>query len=165
MSVLRRVAPFGSYHWPDRTFVAELALHGPFHNLPDFLYFRRDHPMRTSRVGRNNIRRRCADLDPARANRWRHPVVRLVGEYLLAYLAAIWRAPLSPTDRWRCMKELSVWVVRHANPMRKRRLPESPYPAVQAHGAASLTTRPSQKVSISDEQRVTSVRQREGNAP
>ena len=50
MSVLRQVAPFDSYHWADRTFVAELALHGPFHNVPEFLYFRRDHPMRTTRV-------------------------------------------------------------------------------------------------------------------
>ena len=111
MSVLRQIAPFGSYHWADRTFVGELALHGPFHNVPDYLYFRRDHPMRTSRVGRNNIRRRCARLDPARGNRWRHPVVRLVGEYLLAFLAQqSRRAPISPRDRWRCRKELAVWV-------------------------------------------------------
>ena len=89
MSVLRQIAPFGSYHWADRTFVAELALHGPFHNVPEFLYFRRDHPMRTSRVGRDNIRRRCARLDPARANRWRHPLVRLIGEYLLGFVSAI----------------------------------------------------------------------------
>jgi glycosyltransferase involved in cell wall biosynthesis len=99
MSVLRQMAPFGSYHWPDRTFVAELALHGPFHNVPDFLYFRRDHPMRTSRLGRDDIRKRCARLDPARGNRWRHPLVRLVGEYLLGYLGALWRAPLTPKER------------------------------------------------------------------
>ena len=79
-------------------------------------------------MGRDNIRRRCARLDPARGNRWRHPVVRLVGEYLLGYLAAIRRAPLSPTDRWRCVKELSVWVARHASPVRKRGLPESTGP-------------------------------------
>ena len=66
MSVLRQMAPFNSYHWADRTFVAELALHGRFHNESDFLYFRRDHPMRTSRVGRNNIRLRCSRLDPRR---------------------------------------------------------------------------------------------------
>ena len=113
MSVLRQVAPFGSYHWSDRTFVAELALHGPFHNVSDFLYFRRDHPMRAPMVTQG-IRRRCTHLDPRRANRWRHPAVRLIGEYLLAYITAIWRAPLSPTDRWRCWQEFVVWAARHA---------------------------------------------------
>jgi glycosyltransferase involved in cell wall biosynthesis len=128
MSVLTRVAPFGSYHWADRTFVGELALHGPFHNVPDFLYFRRDHPTRTSRVGRNNIRLRCARLDPARASRWRNPTVRLVGEYLLAYVSAIWRAPIGAADRMRCMKELAIWLARHADPRRSRAMPESTAP-------------------------------------
>jgi glycosyltransferase involved in cell wall biosynthesis len=125
MSVLRRVAPFGSYHWADRTFVGELSLHGPFHNVPDFLYFRRDHPTRTSRVGRDNIRLRCARLDPSRASRWRNPTVRLVGEYLLGYISAIWRAPIGLMDRMRCMKELAVWIARHAAHRRSRVMPES----------------------------------------
>jgi glycosyltransferase involved in cell wall biosynthesis len=128
MSVLTRVAPFGSYHWADRTFVGELVLHGPFHNVPDFLYFRRDHPTRTSRVGRDNIRLRCAHLDPARASRWRNPTVRLVGEYLLAYVSAIWRAPIGAADRMRCMKELAIWLARHADPRRSRAMPESTAP-------------------------------------
>ena len=128
MSVLREVAPFGSYHWADRTFVAELALHGPFHNVPEFLYFRRDHPMRTSRLARNNIRRRCARLDPARANRWRHPLVRLVGEYLLGYVSAIWRAPIGFKDRLGCTRELAVWIGRHADPRRNGPLPKSTAP-------------------------------------
>ena len=143
-SVLRRVAPHGSHHLADRTFVADLALHGPFHNVPDFLYFRRDHPMRAERAARG-IRRRCINLDPRRANRWRNPAVRLVGEYLMAYVVAIGRAPISPRDRWRCGKELAVWVARHADPMRKRRLLDSPDPAVRALGAGSLATRLSPK--------------------
>ena len=119
MSVLRQIAPFNSYHWADRTFMAEIALHGPFYNEPEFLYFRRDHPMRTSAVGRNDIRRRCSRLDPARANRWRHPLVRLLGEYVLGFAQAIRRAPLSSQDRRRCMKELAVWLASHGNPRHK----------------------------------------------
>jgi glycosyltransferase involved in cell wall biosynthesis len=119
MSVLRQIAPYNSYHWADRTFMAEMALHGPFYNESEFLYFRRDHPMRTSAVGRNDVRRRCSRMDPARANRWRHPLVRLKGEYVLGFVKAIRRAPLSPQDRRRCMKELAVWLASHANPRRK----------------------------------------------
>jgi hypothetical protein len=147
MSILRQIAPFNSYHWADRTFVAELALHGPFHNEPDFLYFRRDHPMRTSRLGRNNIRLRCSRLDPARANRWRHPLVRLMGEYVLGFVSAVRRAPLSARDRRRCMKEIALWLASHANPRHQRQALESPETDVLAEGAASQPTDPSVLVS------------------
>ena len=141
MSVLRKIKPFGSFHWADRTIVAELALQGPFYNVPEFLYFRRDHPTRATRIG-SDVRRRCVTLDPKRADRWRHPVARLLGEYLLAYASAIWRAPISTTDRLRCTKELAVWIARHANPRYKRRLLESPDPAVKDIGIAALSGRP-----------------------
>ena len=140
MSILRQVAPFGSYHWADRPFVAELALHGPFHNAPEFLYFRRDHPGRTTRAGLD-IRRRCTRLDPARANRWRHPIVRLLAEYLLGFLSAIQRAPLSPRDRWRCRWALLRWLARHAHPMHRLQLLSRPDPAMRSVGATSLATR------------------------
>ena len=162
-SVLRRVAPHGSHHLADRTFVADLALQGPFHNVSDFLYFRRDHAMRAERAARG-IRRRCINLDPRRANRWRNPAVRLVGEYLMAYVVAIGRAPIGSRDRWRCRKELAVWVARHADPMRKRRLLSSPDPAVQALGAASLATRLTSTARMSAG-RAKSSQQREGEDP
>ena len=163
MSVLRQMAPFNSYHWADRTFVAELALHGPFHNESDFLYFRRDHPMRTSRVGRNNIRLRCSRLDPARANRWRHPLVRLTGEYVLGFASAIQRAPLSARDRRRCMKELAVWLASHANPRHQRQSLENPEPAVLTEEVASLPTGASAVVSAHQEP-VRSLEHRERSA-
>jgi len=163
MSVLRKVAPHGSHHLADRTLVAELALHGPFHNVPEFLYFRRDHPMRAERIA-PGVRRRCTNLDPRRANRWRNPALRLVAEYLMAYVTAIWRAPNSSTDRWRCANELAVWVARHANPMRRRRLLKSPDPAVQALGAESLATRLSAKVRTGAG-RMSLDRQRGGKTP
>lgn len=163
MSVLHKIKPFGSFHWADRTIVAELALQGPFYNVPEFLYFRRDHPTRATRIG-SDIRRRCTTLDPKRANRWRHPAVRLLGEYLLAYAAAIWRAPISTADRWRCSEELAVWIGRHANPRYKRRLLESPDPAVKDIGVAAVSGRLSAKADI-DVQSVAPVGQHENKAP
>jgi glycosyltransferase involved in cell wall biosynthesis len=145
MSVLSQVAPFGSYHWADRPFVVELALHGPFHNVPEFLYFRRDHPDRTTRAGLD-IRQRCSRLDPARANRLRHPLIRLRAEYLLGFISAIRRAPISPRDRWRCRRELLVWLLSHANPMHRRQLLKSPDPALRGVGAESRATRLSNQV-------------------
>lgn len=141
MSVLRRVRPFGSYHWADRTFVGELTLQGPFHNVPEFLYFRRDHPDRTTRVGNRNIRVRCSQLDPARADRWRHPVVRLVGEYLLGFFTAIGRAPISRRDRWRCRRVLVLWILGHANPMYRLQFLSSPDLALREVGETSRAAR------------------------
>ena len=93
-SVLRRVAPYDSYHFADRVFdTTELGLHGPFCQIPDYLWFRRELPAgrRSSAVCVTGAR----PLDPRRANRLRHPAVRLYGEYIWGYVAAIRRAPLS----------------------------------------------------------------------
>jgi glycosyltransferase involved in cell wall biosynthesis len=139
-SVLALVPPLGSHHLADRTFVTELALHGRFANVPQYLYFRRDHPERAERAS-PSIRSRCVQLDPRRADRLRHPVLRLLVEYVLAYLAAVRRAPIDPAARRRCRRELVRWVARHADPLRRRELLNSPDPAVRALGARSWAGR------------------------
>lgn len=139
MSVLKRIPLHGSYHLADRVFVGELSLYGPFFNVPEFLYFRRDHPMRTSRAG-GDLRNRCVRLDPARANRLRHPTVRLLAEYVLGYVSAIHRAPISRSQRAACYRDLTIWIARHANPMYRRHLLESPDPAFRAIGEEFLAS-------------------------
>jgi glycosyltransferase involved in cell wall biosynthesis len=111
--VLRRTAMQESYHHADRTIVAELALYGRFHQVPDWLYFRRDHPGRAER-SHPTVRSRCANMDPRRADRLRHPVVRLYGEYVWAYIRAIRRAPLSAADKRECYQHLARWFTRRA---------------------------------------------------
>ena len=104
--VLRRTAMQGSYHHADRTIVAELGLHGPFYQVPDWLYFRREHPGQNGGV---SMRRRCVTMDPRRADRLRHPAVRLYGEYVWGYISAIRRAPLSAAERRECYRHLARW--------------------------------------------------------
>jgi glycosyltransferase involved in cell wall biosynthesis len=111
--VLRRVAPLGSYHHSDRIVVCEIALHGPFHMTPDWLYFRREYPDRAYNTS-PSVRARCAILDPARANRLRHPAARLLAEYMWGYVAAIQRAPLSAADRRECYRDLTRWMLDRA---------------------------------------------------
>ncbi|MFE0024067.1 glycosyltransferase family 2 protein [Amycolatopsis sp. NPDC059021] len=111
--VLRRVTPMNSYHHADRTYIAELALHGPFHQVPELLYFRRDHPHRAERAN-PTIRSRCANLDPRRADRLRNPAVRLLGEYVLGFVTAIQRAPLSTRERQQCYRHLWTWASSRA---------------------------------------------------
>ena len=62
------------------------------------------------------MRRRCANMDPRRANRWRHPAARLYGEYVWAYVSAIQRAPLSIADRRECYRYLAQWFTSRARP-------------------------------------------------
>jgi glycosyltransferase involved in cell wall biosynthesis len=120
---LRRVVPQDSYHHSDRTFITEIALQGPFYQVQDWLFFRRDHPDRAERA-RPTVRARCTNMDPRRADRLRHPVIRLYAEYLWAYAAAIRRAPLSVTDRQECYRYLAGWMSSRTLPGRTRRAGE-----------------------------------------
>jgi glycosyltransferase involved in cell wall biosynthesis len=113
LDVLRRTAMKESYHHADHTIVAELGLHGAFYQVPDWLYFRRDHDDRAERAC-PTVRSRCANMEPRRASRWRHPVARLYGEYVWAYVRAIRRAPLSPADKRECYRCLGQWLASRA---------------------------------------------------
>jgi glycosyltransferase involved in cell wall biosynthesis len=114
--VLRQTSLHASYHYADRAIQAEIGLRGPFYQVPDWLYFRRDHPERASRAC-PTVRTRCANMDPRRADRLRHPVVRLYAEYVWGYVTAIRRAPLSPADRQECYRYLGRWVAGRTLPV------------------------------------------------
>ncbi len=125
MSVLRRTALLGSYHHSDRTLVAELALHGPFFQVPDWLYFRRDHPERAERAF-VTVRDWCANLDPRRSSALRNPAIRLYGEYVWAFVDAIRRAPLSSADKLECYRYLAAWLPRRFSLRSSRHVAEQP---------------------------------------
>ena len=116
--VLRRTPLHASYHFADRTYTAEIALHGPFYMVPDWLYFRREHPGQGGKLG--SVRQRCARMDPRRASRLRHPTARLYAEYIWGYASAIRRAPLSPAERQECYRVLARFVAGRAAPVAKR---------------------------------------------
>ncbi len=105
--VLLRRGPHGSHFNADRTFMAGLVLYGPFHQVPQVLYFRREHP---DRLTRSSLRRKVAGLDPNRSNRLRHPAGRLYAEYLIGNFQAVRQAPLSAADRRRCYLEVVGWM-------------------------------------------------------
>jgi len=111
IAALRRTAMKNSYHHADRTTITELGLHGRFYHVPDWLYFRREHPAQS---GRATMRARCANMDPRRANRFRHPAVRLYAEYVWGYMSAIQRAPLSSAERRECYWHLARWFASRA---------------------------------------------------
>jgi glycosyltransferase involved in cell wall biosynthesis len=113
ISMLRKIAPLDSYQHSDRTQVAEISLWGRFYQVPEWLYFRRDHPDRALRAN-PTVRSWCTNLDPRRADKFRHPLIRLYGEYIWGYISAIQRAPLSPSDRRACYRQLAEWAASRA---------------------------------------------------
>jgi glycosyltransferase involved in cell wall biosynthesis len=117
--VLRKVPPQGSYYHSDRTQMTEIALHGPFYQVPEWLYFRRDHSGRPQHSV-PTVRGWCANLDPRRANRLRHPTARLVTEFVWGYVAGIARAPLSPRERRDCYLVLAQWLGSKTAPALRR---------------------------------------------
>lgn len=133
MDVLRRTPLLGSYYHADRTIIADLCLYGPFYQVPDWLYFRRDHPDRAERAFPDS-RSWCTNLDPRRADRLRHPKVRLYAEYIWAYMAAIQRAPLPGAERRECYRHLLRWLANRAQPGRD----PSDGPAALADAAISV---------------------------
>jgi glycosyltransferase involved in cell wall biosynthesis len=128
--LLRQVSPLNSYHNADRTFMAEIVLQGRFVQVPELLYYRRDHPARAERAP--SVRARSANLDPRRGNRWRNPLIRLRTEYIFGFLTAIWRADLSWRDRLRSTAVVASWLVSHLAPGRPDGMALSPDPALRA---------------------------------
>jgi glycosyltransferase involved in cell wall biosynthesis len=115
--VVRRIAPYGSGGYgSDRVFVAAMLLQGPFHHVPEILYYRREHPERARRASKTD---RARVYDPKRTSRLRYPAIRLHAEYVTAFVAAIWRAPLTSAERLRCWGEVAGWLLDRARPQHR----------------------------------------------
>lgn len=115
-AVLLRVPPHGTYYNADRTFMAGLVLQGPFRHVPEVLYWRRQHAGRATFAG--GLRDRAAVLGPERADRWRHPMVRMHAEYVLGFVRVVLTAPIPPADRARCLREIAGWLGHRLDPRR-----------------------------------------------
>ena len=134
LDVLRRTPLHASYHFADRTFTAEIALHGPFYMVPDWLYFRREHAGQGG--AHASVRKRCANMDPRRADPLKHPAARLYAEYIWGFASAVRRAPLSWADRQECYRLLARWMVSRALPVAGRTLSGSGLQARESVSAA-----------------------------
>ncbi len=104
--VLRKTPLIGSYVGSDRCLMAELCLFGPFHRIPEHLFFRRDHP--GSSVEKFKlIQKRWGWFDPDKAGKIPFPHWR----YIREYFSSIRKAPLNHTERFHCYLSLWRWVI------------------------------------------------------
>ncbi len=103
-SVLRATTLVGPYFEADLVLLAQLALTGECRELPEPLFFRRDHPQRAIRVAKT-ARERALWYDSAHKG----PATPHTWKLLTEYLASVRRAPLSVADRLRCYWVLAKW--------------------------------------------------------
>lgn len=103
-AVLRDTRLIGPYADSDRVLLAELALRGRFFEVPEVLFFRRQHSARST-VAYPTSRERVRWFDPTRQGlTW--PTWRLGAELV----RAVYSAPLPLGERLRCYAELRVWL-------------------------------------------------------
>jgi glycosyltransferase involved in cell wall biosynthesis len=107
-SVLKRTALFGLYPDHDRVLLSELALHGPFHEIPEPLFFRREHSLQSTAIypGRQE---RLAWCDPEKTGKLVFPYFREGVELIFA----INRVRLPWYERLCCYREVVKWCARN----------------------------------------------------
>lgn len=108
--VLNKTPLLGNYPAHDLPLLAELSLYGKLCEIPEFLFFSRDHSQRGSRAyDYRHPHKAIVWFDPKMAGKLVFPAWRMFAEYL----AAIHRAPLSWRDRLPCYSEIAKWVKSH----------------------------------------------------
>jgi len=125
--VLRQTALIGGYVNSDRVLLGELALHGRFYEVGEFLFFKRDHPQ-TSIKGFPNFRSRSAWFDPAKAgklqmNRWR---------MLIEYLRGINRVPMDRSEKALCYLQMGKWFIWYSRWLAKDLVKATAWPFIQS---------------------------------
>lgn len=103
-SALDRTRLHASYTGSDRTLLAELALQGPYIEIPEELFHLREHPQRSVRRETSRTRQtREAWFDSSRAGKVVFPHWHRVRDYV----TAVFRTPMPVRDRFRCLVEIS----------------------------------------------------------
>jgi glycosyltransferase involved in cell wall biosynthesis len=105
LTVLRRTKLILSYTDSDRTLLAELALHGRFHEVPEVLFYHRMHQGMSTKVFAN-WSERVSWFDPARAGKPAFPLCRQFSELVKSVV----RAPLRARERTLCLFWMGPWI-------------------------------------------------------
>jgi glycosyltransferase involved in cell wall biosynthesis len=105
--VLRRTGLLGNHVQSDILLLAEISLQGRFVEIPQPLFMVREHPQRSTRTHNwENPQTMIAWMDPGRKNSFSF----LEWGLLARVVAAVHRAPLKWSDRWRCYREVYTWI-------------------------------------------------------
>lgn len=107
--VLRRTPLLPGYIASDQILLGELALRGEFYEVPEYLFFQRDH-VRSSVQGFPAFRDRIRWYDPEKSGRFHLTRWR----WLWEYAKSIRRVKLEPTERALCYFQCARWAIWNA---------------------------------------------------
>jgi glycosyltransferase involved in cell wall biosynthesis len=107
-SVLRKTMLISDYAGCDRVLLAQIALAGKFHEVPEVLFLHREHKKRSTKQFKN-VQTRSAWFNPARAGKPDAPHVRM----LKGYARVVTEADVPITDKLVCMAMLVPWSIRN----------------------------------------------------
>lgn len=105
LDVLRMTRLHGDYADSDRVLLAELLFQGRFYCIPEYLFFRRAHPLQSTAVAPDR-QSRTVWFNPDKKGKLVFPHFREFREYL----AAVQRAPIDWQERAWCFTEMFRWV-------------------------------------------------------
>ncbi len=108
METLKKTGLHGYFAGSDLVLLCEMALHGPFTVIPDFLFLRRHLPNVTS-YHHSTSREITLIFDPRKAGKFFLPCLLTAG----GFLPVINRARLPWKERLECYKHLSIWLWNH----------------------------------------------------
>jgi glycosyltransferase involved in cell wall biosynthesis len=103
--ILKKTKFHGCYADSDRVLLAELALYGRFHRVPETLFFRRAHPLQSTALAPDR-RSRTVWFNPQNRSKLLFPHF----QQFVEYVKVIRRAPISPQDHLWCYAEMLRWV-------------------------------------------------------
>src|SRR5262249_36644815 len=106
--VLRKTMLISDYAGCDRVLLAQIALAGKFHEVPEVLFLHREHKKRSTKEFKNE-QTRTAWFNPARADKPDAPHVRM----LKGYAKVVTEADVPFGDKVVCMAMLVPWSIRN----------------------------------------------------
>jgi len=102
----------GDYSGADKDFLARMVLLGKYHEVPEYLFFNREHSQRSSGKEMNSPYLRMQWFNPD--EKGEKPVFPRWSVFL-GYLRAIKEVPLSITERISCYLVLGTWLRKNKN--------------------------------------------------
>ena len=103
-NVLGKTSLMGSYPAADMILLGEVALHGEFHEIPECLFLRRDHPLTSVRAN-PDYEDRAVWFNPSLKGKIQMPRWR----WFFEWLRSIFHSPIGMFDRIKCVLEVCKW--------------------------------------------------------
>lgn len=105
-NLLKKTRLIESYAHGDGVLLARLALLGKFNEIPEYLFFNREHPQMSMQIAESTYEDYTSWFDTARKGKIGFPRWRR----FWGYCVSVWETPLSWQERIQCSRHLVHWL-------------------------------------------------------